>query len=107
MMTTAVELFRKNGLQHLYLGSCYTQNALYKTQFAGAEFFNGVRWSQNMDELKYLISREKKEIRQHLLETLEYRDLFAEGKLDTLVNASRMCVAIRRDTGAQSPGAKQ
>lgn len=94
MMTTAVDLFRKQGLRHLYLGSCYNQNALYKTQFMGAEFFNGVQWSRNMDELKYLIGREKKEIRQHLLETLEYRDLFSEGKLDLLVNASRMRIGI-------------
>jgi hypothetical protein len=95
MMTTAVELFRKKGLRYLYLGSCYSQNALYKTQFNGAEFFNGVQWSRNLDELKYLISREKKEVRQHLLETLEYRDLFAEGTLNKLVDASRIRVSIK------------
>src|SRR4029077_9995471 len=34
MMTSAVGFFREHGLGHLYLGSCYSRNALYKTQFA-------------------------------------------------------------------------
>lgn len=95
MMVSAAEVFRKRNSRHLYLGSCYSQNALYKTQFEGAEFFNGARWSSNLDELKYLINREKKEVRQHLMETLEYRDLFYEGKLDPLVNASAFKVQIK------------
>ena len=35
MMTSAVALFAERGFRHLYLGTCYSQNALYKTQFAG------------------------------------------------------------------------
>ena len=65
MMTSAVQFFVKRGFDFLYLGSCYLENALYKTQFAGAEFFNGVRWSDDLAELKYLIEREKKEVRHH------------------------------------------
>jgi hypothetical protein len=95
MMVSAAEICHKLGLRHLYLGSCYSQNALYKTQFTGAEFFNGALWSRNMDELKYLINREKKEIRQHLMETLEYRDLFYEGKLAPLADASSFKVRIK------------
>lgn len=76
MMTAAVRLFAGNGLGFLYLGSCYSANALYKTQFAGAEFFNGVRWSDNLEELKYLIGRDQREIRGHLLEEEEYRAKF-------------------------------
>jgi arginyl-tRNA--protein-N-Asp/Glu arginylyltransferase len=45
MMTSAVALFAERGFRHFYLGTCYSQTALYKTQFAGAEFFNGFRWS--------------------------------------------------------------
>src|SRR5262249_6531784 len=37
MMTSAVNLFAERNFEFLYLGSCYSQNALYKTQFAGAE----------------------------------------------------------------------
>jgi arginyl-tRNA--protein-N-Asp/Glu arginylyltransferase len=95
MMVTATEVIRKRGARYLYLGSCYSQNALYKTQFDGAEFFNGARWSANLDELKYLINREKKEVRQHLMETLEYRTMFYDGKLEPLVEASSFKVKIK------------
>ena len=68
MMTSAVALFAEKGFRHLYLGTCYSRNALYKTQFPGAEFFNGFRWSTDLEELKYIVRRGKKEMRQHLLE---------------------------------------
>src|SRR5204863_1171806 len=42
MMTFAVNHFAELGFHYMYLGSCYLENALYKTQFAGAQFFNGV-----------------------------------------------------------------
>jgi len=81
MMTSAVALFAESRYSFLYLGSCYSDNALYKTQFAGAEFFNGVSWSPNLEELKYLIRRDQQEQRQHLLETEEYRQMFHQGTL--------------------------
>ena len=81
MMTSAVALFAERGIQFMYLGSCYLPNALYKVQFAGAEFFNGVRWSSNLDELKFLIRRGQREQRQHLLENQEYREGFCEEDL--------------------------
>ena len=62
MMTSAVALFAEKGIRHLYLGTCYSRNALYKTQFAGAEFFNGFRWSGDLAELKFILERDKKEI---------------------------------------------
>ena len=37
MMTSAVGLFAARGIRHLYLGSCYSRNALYKTQFVSTE----------------------------------------------------------------------
>lgn len=55
MMTRAVEYFSQAGGSHLYLGSCYSEPALYKTQFEPIEFFNGFRWSRNLDELKHLV----------------------------------------------------
>ncbi len=76
MMTSAVTLLAERGFGYLYLGSCYSQNALYKSQFLGAQFFNGVRWSENLEELKYLIRRSQGELSQHLLESEEYRQLF-------------------------------
>lgn len=92
MMTSAVTLFAERGFNFLYLGSCYSQNALYKTQFAGAEFFNGVRWSTDLDELKYLIRRDRHD--QHLLESEDYRQSFYGGQLENVVSASTFRVRI-------------
>jgi arginyl-tRNA--protein-N-Asp/Glu arginylyltransferase len=94
MMTSAVKFFAEQGFEFIHLGSCYSQAALYKTQFEGVEFFNGVKWSGNLEELKYLLNRETKEVMQHLLETEEYRELFHEGSLDKLVAASKFSVPI-------------
>jgi arginyl-tRNA--protein-N-Asp/Glu arginylyltransferase len=94
MMTSAVALFAGRGAKNLYLGTCYSESALYKTQFAGAEFFNGLRWSENLKELKFILNRDKKELRQHLLETEEYRDLFYQGRLEKMTEAGRFRVKL-------------
>jgi len=88
MMTSAVGLFAERGVKHLYLGTCYSQTALYKTQFAGAEFFNGFRWSDDLDELKFIVRRDKTKLDQHLLESAEYRAEFYEGDLGQIASAS-------------------
>jgi len=95
MMTSAAALFAERGFKQLYLGTCYSQTALYKTQFAGAEFFNGFRWSGDLDELKFIIKRDKKELTQHLLETDEYRDEFYQGDLAKISDASAFRIKIR------------
>jgi arginyl-tRNA--protein-N-Asp/Glu arginylyltransferase len=95
MMTSAVAFFAERGFDFLHLGSCYLRNALYKTQFIGAEFFNGFRWSANLDELKYLIERESKEVHQHLLESEEYRQAFYDGDLAKMASASAFQVNIK------------
>jgi arginyl-tRNA--protein-N-Asp/Glu arginylyltransferase len=88
MMTSAAGFFAERGFDFLYLGSCYIQNALYKTQFIGAEFFNGVRWSSSLDELKYLIRRDKQEPQQHLLEAEDYREAFYKDDLPAVAAES-------------------
>jgi arginyl-tRNA--protein-N-Asp/Glu arginylyltransferase len=95
MMTSAVALFAERGFRHLYLGTCYSQNALYKTQFAGAEFFNGFRWSDDLDELKFIIRRDKKESDLHLLETEEYRETFYRGGMEEIGGASEFRVKVK------------
>lgn len=87
MMTSAAALFAERGCQQLYLGTCYSPPALYKTQFAGAEFFNGFRWSDDLDELKFIIRHDQGERRQHLLETEAYRDQFYPGDLGRIVRS--------------------
>jgi len=95
MMTAAAKLFAEQGCKHLYLGSCYAENALYKTQFAGAEFFAGFRWSANLAELKYLIQRGQGEVRQHLLESEEYRSGFGGEDLQALAGAAGFQVSVK------------
>lgn len=95
MMTSAAAHFAEQGVKHLYLGTCYSQNALYKTQFAGSQFFNGFRWSDNLDELKFIIRRDKKGLSQHLLETEEYRKEFYQGDLKEITTASAFQVKVK------------
>jgi hypothetical protein len=72
LMTSAVEHFAAEGFHHIYLGTCYRERALYKTQFSGCEFFNGFRWSDNIAELKHLLGRQTSGAPTHLLESAEY-----------------------------------
>lgn len=84
MMTKAVELLAEQGFTHVYLGTCYSQQARYKTQFPGIEFFTGFRWSTNLAELKYLIERDQPDVTKHLLATDDYAAAFYGGSLDQL-----------------------
>jgi hypothetical protein len=94
MMTSAVELFAGRGVKYLYLGTCYSDKALYKTQFAGTEFFTGFRWSDDLDELKFLIERDKKKMPAHLLEAMEYREQFYGGDLGKIAEASAFRIKL-------------
>jgi arginyl-tRNA--protein-N-Asp/Glu arginylyltransferase len=95
MMTSAAALFAERSCKNLYLGTCYSDNALYKTQFAGAEFFNGFRWSDDLNELKFIIKRDKKDLSQHLLETEEFREKFYGGDLEKMTDASGFRVKVK------------
>lgn len=95
MMTSAVTSFKEAGCEHLYLGSCYLETALYKTQFRGAEFFNGYKWSGDLKELKYLIDRGQREQSEHLLETEEYREKFCAADLPGVAAKSVFRGAIK------------
>ena len=70
MMVRAVEHFARTGFVHLHLGTCYSEPALYKAQFEPMEFFNGFRWSRDLEELRHLV-RTAPEGR-HRLETPEF-----------------------------------
>jgi hypothetical protein len=74
MMTSAAQFFSQLGYHHLYLGTCYSEKALYKTQFPGAEFFNGVCWSADINELKLVLRRSTE--KKHLLEDPEFLNAF-------------------------------
>ena len=84
MMTRAVVFCQEAGLDYLFLGSCYSRQALYKTQFKGMQFSTGFRWSDNLRELKYLLNRDAGEVDAHLLESGEYLQQFYEDGLPGL-----------------------
>jgi hypothetical protein len=94
LMTTAVNYFQEQKFTHLYLGTCYSEKALYKTQFTGVEFFNGFRWSPNIDELKFALRRDPTAT-SHLLETVAYRQEFYVGDLQKIANASAFNVTLK------------
>jgi len=87
MMTRAVDWFAAAGFDHLHLGTCYSERALYKTQFTGVEFFNGFRWSSNLAELKHLIRSDT--FAGHRMEDPEFLAFQPEPPA-TLAEASRM-----------------
>jgi hypothetical protein len=93
MMTRTARFFAERGVAHLHLGTCYSQRALYKTQFDGIEFCNGFRWSRDLRELKYQLARDQNGVGRHLLDVPEYRDVFYGGSLPTLAAASRFRLA--------------
>ena len=95
MMTAAVADFTARGVKHLYLGTCYSERALYKTQFEGVEFFNGLRWSDNLDELKFLIARDQKKLPGHLVDNLEYQGQFYAGDFKKIMGASPFSVELK------------
>lgn len=72
MMLEAVSWAKGNHKKYIYLGTCYEQNALYKTEFKGVEFFNGFRWNSDLEELKELV----KERQEEQKETEEQEYLF-------------------------------
>lgn len=92
MMTRAVVDFAASGLMHLHLGTCYSERALYKTQFEGVEFFNGHRWSDRLDELKHLLRAEREPDAGHLLQSNAYLELFHDGRIERLAEQSQFRV---------------
>ena len=83
MILEAVNWAKENNRQYAYLGTCYDEGALYKTEFSGVEFFNGFAWSRNLEELKALIKRESSE---YLLKDKDYLENFHEGDLHRLLS---------------------
>ena len=93
MMTKAAEFFAAEGFKYLYLGTCYSEKALYKTQFLGVEFFNGHRWSNNLNELKYLI---RSVPASHRLDEPDYL-AYLEGGLEAAVATGTFRVVERTE----------
>lgn len=53
MMWKVVDWAKENNLDHVYLGTCYGSNALYKVRdFKGLAFYDGAGWNKDMNLLK-------------------------------------------------------
>jgi len=83
MMLEAVNLAKENHHKYIYLGTCYQEVSLYKTEFKGIEFFNGFSWSKNLTELKKLIQRRSEEF---LFKDKEYLEKFYQTNLSVILN---------------------
>jgi hypothetical protein len=88
-------------MAHLHLGTCYSERALYKTQFEGVEFFNGAGWSSNLEELKYLVRRQARGA--HLLDTSEFRERFHPGGIAEFGGAFRLPAQEGVDLASSPP----
>jgi len=53
MMYKVIEWAKENGLQEVYLGTCYGEKAMYKMRdFKGLSYFDGNSWNPDMKKLK-------------------------------------------------------
>ncbi len=55
MMLNAIIYAQKNNKKYIYLGSFQRQTDTYKLQFKGLEWFDGEKWSEDLEELKKLL----------------------------------------------------
>ncbi|EKD58109.1 MAG: hypothetical protein ACD_57C00027G0002 [uncultured bacterium] len=72
MMTMVVDWAKNSRREYTYLGTCYGEKSLYKTQFKGFEFFDGVSWSADLAKLKYLNSKDYGKNARHILQDREF-----------------------------------
>lgn len=57
MMLKAIVYAKENGKKYIYLGSAQRPTDIYKLQFTSLEWFDGKKWSENLDELKNLLKK--------------------------------------------------
>lgn len=59
-MTKSLELADQNGVQYVYLGTCYGAHSLYKVRdFNGISYFDGNQWSGDAKALKALCKQDQ------------------------------------------------
>ena len=60
IMEKVIFYAKKNNMRYIYLGTCYGEKALYKVRdFKGIEYFDGVKWNNNIKNLKALCKNDK------------------------------------------------
>lgn len=61
MMTIAIRHAQNSGKKYIYLGSLQRPNDTYKLQFEGLEWFDGRKWTNDIDEVKELLKSQTNE----------------------------------------------
>lgn len=62
MMLKAILHAKEKQKSYIYLGTVYTEQSLYKTQFKGLEWFDGESWSTDIDDLKNKIKGDNEKL---------------------------------------------
>lgn len=63
IMWRTINWAKENGLDYVYLGTCYFSKALYKARdHNGIAFFDGVGWNENVELLKYLCKKDEEKV---------------------------------------------
>lgn len=57
MMTKAMAEAQTLGLKYFYLGSLQRSNDVYKLQFSGIEWFDGEKWSDDIEKVKEVLGK--------------------------------------------------
>jgi hypothetical protein len=87
MLTEILLKLQSLGCEYAYVGTCYSDRALYKTRVPGMQFFNGFKWSDDRAELHLFIDRQKTIDQNHILSTKAYLKAFGS---DDLPNVSEV-----------------
>ncbi|MCA9392119.1 GNAT family N-acetyltransferase, partial [candidate division WWE3 bacterium] len=88
MMYEALQWARDNDKEFAYLGTVYTNASLYKLNFDGWEFYNGFEWSDNKEQLKFLIGRSETNDPE-LLKDDEFVKRFYEGDTSKVLKVEK------------------
>ena len=83
MMWRVIQWAQDNGLQKVYLGTCYGEKSLYKVRdFKGLSFFDGAGWSEDVKLLKQLCKTDADEMSTDRFKQLDDTNAFVRGLMN-------------------------
>lgn len=83
MMWRTIVWAKEQGLDHVYLGTCYGKHSLYKVRdHKGLSYYDGAAWKQDMNHLKDLCKTDSETIDKDRFKLLADQNAF----IDKLVN---------------------
>jgi len=66
MMWKTIQWAKERGVKNVYLGTCYREKSLYKIRdHKGIEFFDGVKWNNDVKLLKHLCKTDENKYRRN------------------------------------------